>query len=132
MADKFYVDLKVHSLFKELVESPHSPFYKKDMKDAFIFAMALGFRLNRRKSLEKKKDVADVDVFKEHEKLLIKSVAAKAERKVEVLMDEMEAIKIAEEFANGGIDTLYEWVFQGKGEPIKTLDLKITELVKKK
>lgn len=132
MADKFYVDRKAHKMFKDLVDLSHSPFYKKDMKDVFIFAMAIGYRRNKRKELEKKKDIADVDVFKEPEKLLIKSIAVKTEGKVEVLMDDAKAIEVAEKFANGGIDTLYEWVFKSKEPPVKLLDKKITELVKKK
>jgi len=131
MADKFYVDTKVHKLFKEMVEFAHSPFYKKDMKDVFIFAMALGFYLKRRKKLEKKKDIADIDVFSPSQKLLIKSVAVKAEEKPSVLINETKPIEIAEEFANGGIDDLYNWVFQTKEDPVKVLDKKLTEFMKK-
>jgi dnd system-associated protein 4 len=132
MDGRFHVDSKVHRLFRELVDLSHSPFYRKEMKDVFVFAMAVGFSLNKRKSLEKRKDVADVDVFRPNERLLIESIAVKEKGKIEVLMDESEPIKIAEEFANGGIDTLYEWVFQTKEPPPKLLDKKITELVRVK
>jgi len=132
MANKFYVDKKAHELFKELVKNPHSPFYNKEMKDVFIFAMALGLRMNKREKLKSKKEVAYFDVFKDNEKILIKSVATKAEKKLEILMDETKTIEVGEEFANGGIYTLYEWVFQKKKDPLKLLDEKITGLVKKK
>lgn len=118
-------------MVKDLVDLSHSPFYKKDMKYVFIFAMAIGFHLNKRKKLETKKDVADIDVFKPHEKLLIQSIAAKTDEKLEVILDEAETFRIAEEFANGGIDLVYEWILQSK-DPVGTLDKKITELVKKR
>lgn len=132
MVVKFHVDAGIHELFKDMVESAHSPFYKKDMKEVFIFAMALGFHLKRRKELKKKKDIADINVFSHSQKLLIKSIATMAEGKPEVLINETRPIEIAEEFANGGIDDLYNWVFRVKEEPVKVLDKKITELVKKK
>jgi dnd system-associated protein 4 len=131
MVDKFYVDVKAHKLFRDLVNEPHSPFYNKDMKDVFIFAMSLGFCMNKRKPLEKKKDIADIDVFKEHEKTLIMCIASKIEGKIDILVDETKVFRIAEEFANGGIDTLHALIFEKKGEPVKNLDKEIIELTKK-
>jgi len=131
MVDKFYVDVKAHKLFRNLVDQPYSPFYNKDIKDVFIFAMSLGFRMNKRKPLEKKKDIADIDVFKEHEKTLIRCIASQVEGKIDILIDEAKIFRIAEEFANGGIDILHDLIFEKKGEPIKNLDKEIIELSNK-
>lgn len=128
MAVKFFVDKKAHQMFQDLVRLEHSPFHGKHMKDVFIFAMAIGFRLGERRKLESRKDIADIDVFKENERILINSVAVRTEGEAKVLMDEEAVFKIAEEFANGGINLLYEWIFQSK-DPVDTLDKKITELM---
>jgi len=131
MVNKFYVDGKMHKLFKEITEEPHSPFYKKDIKDVFIFSLALGFILGKRIKLEGRKDIADIDVFTEKQILLIKSIAIKITKELEILIDEKEIFKIAEEYANGGIPLLYELIFKNK-DPIKALDKKIVSLAEKK
>lgn len=129
---KFFVDEKAHKLFRDLVDIKGSPFYKKDLKDVFIFSMALAFKLGKRKPLEKKKDIADISVFTESQLLLINSVAVATENKLEVLLDEKKKFEIAEEYANAGVYILHEIVFESKegvDDAIKILDKKISSLV---
>jgi len=130
MVDKFYVDEKVHKLFRDLVDERGSPFFGMQIKDVFIFAMSMGFASKSRSELNKKKDIADVDVFTDNQLALIKSIAVKAEGKLEVLADDSKPMDIAEEYANGGIHILYEMVFKTKDDPLKNLDKKISSLTK--
>ena len=133
MGVKFFVDEKAHKLFRDLVDTKGSPFYKKDLKDVFIFSMALAFKLGKKKPLEKKKDIADISVFTESQLLLIKSVAVTAENNLEVLLDEKKKFEIAEEYANAGIYILHEIIFESKeniDDAIRVLDKKISNLVK--
>ena len=135
MGIKFFVDERAHKLFRDLVDTKGSPFYKKDLKDVFIFSMALAFRLGRRKSLRKRKDIADISVFTEPQLLLIKSVAIATENNLEVLLDEKKKFEIAEEYANAGIYILHEIIFESKkniDDAVRILDKKISELVKVK
>lgn len=131
MAMKFFVDEKAHRLFKDLVNEKHSPFYGKDLKDVFIFSMALGFVLKKRKPLRKRRDVADISVFTGRQLLLIKSIAVSTEGNLEILMDGKKVFNIAEEYANEGIYLLHELIFESKEDPLKILDKKITSLVRK-
>lgn len=133
MGVKFFVDEKAHKLFRDLVDTKGSPFYKKDLKDVFIFSMALAFKLGKRKPLGKKKDIADISVFTESQLLLIKSVAVATENNLEVLLDEKKKFEIAEEYANAGIYVLHEIIFESKeniDNAIRALDKKISNLVK--
>jgi len=132
---KFFVDEKAHKLFRELVDTKGSPFYRNDLKDIFIFSMALAFKLKKRKSLEKKRDIADVNVFTESQLLLIKSIAVATNNKLEILLDEKKKFEIAEEYANAGVYIVHEMVFKSKegvDEGVRILDKKISDLVKSK
>jgi len=129
MAIKFFVDKRAYELFKKLIEEEHSPFYGMDFKDVFIFAMALGYATKRRKPLESKRELAYIDVFNDLQQALIKSIAITTERKLEVLMNEKEIFRIAEEYANEGIYMLYELIFKSE-EPLDALDKMVTSLVK--
>jgi len=135
MGWKFFVDEKAHKLFRDLVDTKGSPFYKKDLKDVFISSMALAFRLGKRKPLGKKKDIADISVFTESQLLLIKSVAVATENNLEILLDEKKKFEIAEEYVNAGIYFLHEIIFESKGyvdDAIRVLDMNISRFVKPK
>ena len=129
MVNKFYVDEKMHKLFRQIKDERYSPFFGMNIKDVFIFSMALGFALRKRKDLQKRKDVADVDVFSEDHLLLIKCIAVNSEGNIEILMDEKKTFEIAEEFANGGISILYEIIFKTKEDPIKNIDKELTKIL---
>ena len=128
---KFFVDKKAHKLFRDLVDLKGSLLYGRDLKDVFILSMAFGFRLGKKKPLEKRQEVADITVFSEQQITLIKAVAVTSEKNLEVLLDKKRIFTIAEEYANGGILLLHEMIFETKDDPTRVLDKKITSLVKK-
>ncbi len=130
MVSKFYVDAKAHGMFKELIDEKRSPFFSKDFKDVFIFALSIGFIMNRKKELKRKKDIADIDVFNDNQLNLIKTIAIANEKNIKILLDEKKILTIAEEFANSGIYVIYELIMNSNN-PIKEIDKKIASLIRK-
>jgi len=125
---------KKHQKFKELIESKLSPFYKKTMKDVFMYALGIGFANNKRAKLKKKAGTIPLRTFNENDKALIKSIAIAETGSMDVLFGEniKEAFDIAEEYANGGIDTLYSLVFGDEpGDPDRKMEQELRIIIEK-
>jgi len=132
---KFYTDQTKHELYKRLVETKTSPFYKKTMKDIFILSAAMGYYYGVRKPLGKRRDIADILVFTEVDWWILNSIAFATIGDLRIITDRAKVLDIAEEYANWGIDLLYDLVIKSgvssKLEVIKNLDLKISEIIDK-
>ena len=111
------VDSRNHEKFKKLTESDLaralSPFYKKTMKDVFMYALGIGFFNHRRMKLRKKVGTIPLRTFSSNDLALLMAVAVVEKGSLDVLYREniREVIEIAEEYANGGITILYNMVF---------------------
>lgn len=95
----------------------------------FIMAMSIGFNKDRRAPLSKKKDIIRTESFTEEQKNMIKSLAVAAEDTLEILINKKKVYSIVEEYANGGIDILYN-IFFGKeyGSPDKKIENDLEEI----
>jgi dnd system-associated protein 4 len=129
------LDLEVgerHEKVLELVENKQSPFYKKTMKDVFLYAMGIGFRNGKRVPLKKRTGVIPLRTFGGEEISLIKAIAISEKKSVDVLFGEniKEAFEIAEEYANGGIDMLYYQVFGDEpGDPDRKMEQNLRDIL---
>ncbi len=130
------LDSKNHEKFKELVESDLaralSPFYKKTMKDVFMYALAIGFFSRKRQKLQKKIGTIPTRTLSPHEIALLKAIAISEKGSLDVLHDEniKEVFEIAEEYANGGINTLYNLVFGDEpGDVDKRMEQHLREIL---
>ena len=118
--------------YKELHDSPRSPFKGMHFWNIFITAMAIGYHQKVRAPLSG----ARHDLFQpartlgEKEEWLIRSIAVAEKGDVEELIGkESEILKTAEEYANGGIFFLYDSVFGGDpGDPVKKLETIATDI----
>jgi len=121
-----------HKRVVELVENKLSPFYKKTMKEVFMYAMGIGFKNGKRVPLKKRTGVIPLRTFSDAEISLIKAIAITEKRSVDVLFGEnvKEAFETAEEYANGGIDMLYYQVFGDEpGDPDKKMEQHLRDIL---
>ncbi|MBI5002095.1 hypothetical protein HZC31_01805 [Candidatus Woesearchaeota archaeon] len=105
-------------------------FFKgKDLKDIFIFSMALGFKYGMRQKVPKKYPLINASVSRK-ETWLIASIAVKEEG-VKILKDTAKMRNIAEEFAHAGFQILKKrFLEQAEENPVKRIEKELLDLVK--
>jgi dnd system-associated protein 4 len=106
--DRFYVQKDRHPLFQRLSQGDDAPF--KTMKDVFVLSAAMGVHVGRRVPLRGgTQHVGFWHYLTTQEDIPVLQAIAVAETgDVAVLGDRSRVIKIAEEYANGGIDLLVD------------------------
>ena len=118
--------------YEELDKSPHSPFKDIDilLKDIFLIAMTMGYHKKVRDPLRgTPHDLFGVSTFNPEEEWLIKSVAIAEKENLEMLLEEKELLRTAEEYANAGILILYDIIFGGvPGDPLKKLETEVKDI----
>ena len=103
--DRFYVQLDKHPLFQRWGKDDEtSPL--PTLKDAFIFAACVGWGRERRVPLVKRQHVGFWRTFDSRDSTLLYAIAIAETGDPGVVGDQGEVIRIAEEYANGGIDFL--------------------------
>jgi dnd system-associated protein 4 len=110
-------------LVKMLAEKPHPKTQKSifpTMRELLCFAAALGFQENRRKSIDGKTAEIDGRIFENSETAtdLVYLVALAGVADVNILQPdrEEEAVAVFEEYANGGLEILSEWMAADAGD----------------
>lgn len=84
-----------------------SIFYDKRLLDVFLVAMAIGKQKGYRTKLEKKSRSMPTNALREEEIWLMTSIALAEENSdLDILTKPEEIVKICEEYANTGINTL--------------------------
>lgn len=98
-----------HQKFVELTESPDSPFHDWELNELFVYAAAFGFDQGLRKELENQEHALfQWNQLDDSQMWIVKSIAVKEEETAEVLENGRQIGLIAREYANGGIDRLFE------------------------
>lgn len=116
------IDRSKDPLYVSLLQEKHSPFYKLNKRDVFIFAAAVGSYYNSRSELQDKMNLNLYSDLPERYRILADVIALKElDYDTDKVVDGKEVIKILEEFANGGIERLYDMTLN---------DLKMNELEK--
>ena len=121
-----------HKKFLQLTEENISPFYKKTMKQVFMFALGMGFKNKKRMPLKKREGIIPVRSLNATDIAILQAVAISEKRTVDVLFGENipEIVKIAEEYANAGIDMLYCQIFNPEpGDIDRRLEQPLREIV---
>ncbi len=123
--DTVVIDEAVHEAYKQLTEGSDPvgvPF--RSMKDVFLWAACLGYRLGERRPLLTGKRVTifrwaqftpQIDIP------LLKAVAIVDSGDVNVLLSQDEILAIVEEYANAGIHELRARVLDEYGQPLWNL-----------
>jgi hypothetical protein len=118
-----YVDNHDLDLYDKLPEDILN-FNKRDRKDQFLFALAVGFKFGAKSKLNKKKDFFRSSYLLPKDENLLRSVAWFETKDTEVLNNWIKIFEIAEMYAHGGIKLLYENV---KNTPYGKFEKKIEE-----
>jgi len=104
-----HIEKNKRAYYDTIVETDGSPFFKQKATDVFVTAAAIGYYLEKREPVKDKHDLfRTFSLSDEKSRMwLLKSIAMAVEG-VDVLRDLKRVIIICEEFANSGIDYLYE------------------------
>jgi dnd system-associated protein 4 len=122
--DTIAIDEAVHEIYKQLTEGSdpvNVPF--RTMKDVFMWAACLGYKISERRPLVGKRMV----VFRwaqftpQTDVPLLKALAVADTGDVSVLVSQDEILTIAEEYANAGIYELRGTVLGEYGQPLWNL-----------
>lgn len=129
--DRVSMEKTDRSFYRDLTDQKESPFYGKDLLDVFICAVALGFKNRARKSLKTKEGFILLSTIEKNDEAmwLLRVVGVQA-RGLDIIGNKEEILKIAEEYANGGIKDLYKIIFESEsGDPLKHLESIALELL---
>jgi len=142
MSDKISKDLKDPQLFiskdaRKLYDdfkAEREEFKQMDNKDFFMLALVFGY-LNKRKKKLENKDKTESGFFRlrnltEEEAGLLKAIAITESKDIGVINDIVQLITISEEYANGGISHLKEFVIEDQASFIKNFASEIKKIAK--
>ncbi|MDI6903764.1 MAG: hypothetical protein QMC77_08535 [Methanocellales archaeon] len=119
--------------YEEIRKSTRSPFKGMEMWVIFLNAMIMGYRKKICTPLNgTRHDLFRASTLGSEGEWLIKSIAIVEKEDLNILLDEKEILKIAEEYANGGILLLYDKIFGGApGDPLKRMDAEARKIYAK-
>jgi len=128
--DRLYIEESDKHLYDKILEkgSPLSRDNGFTNKDIFLLALSIGYDSGMPMAINKRLGYFLAKYLSREEEAILYSIAVKDEG-LEALKDIKTVFKIAEEYANSGIKTLYESVFAGQyGAFSKRIE---TDLIKK-
>ena len=110
-------------IYSTLIRIQKSPFYQAQYTNIFIVAMALGYKKGLKKKLKKKESALHGPSFTPQEKWLMIALYMKKNTKhgVNVLFEPDEIFNLAEEYASGGIQSLWD-IYNLTVEPVEELE----------
>jgi hypothetical protein len=128
--DRLYIHTKDKELYDMLLKTKF--FSGKSNKELFLFAMAIGFKNQVRREISSKLEFVRTEYLKEKDYALLYSLAIFETGKTNIVNNEAEVYKIAEEYAHGGIQLLVEKVKGSNSEFFeKQLELELYEYYNK-
>jgi len=105
--DRLNIDRKDRELYNKLDSEEILKFKDnggtRTRKEQFIFAMAYGFKLESRKPLDSMEGFVLAKDLRPDDEALINAIAIYNTKSIEILSDQKEVFKIAEEYAHAGI-----------------------------
>ncbi len=122
--DRVSIDSAAHEIYRTLTIGEETPF--KTMKDLFMLAACLGSHLNKRVPIARRQQIFAWSIFSPQDDIpVLRALAIAATGDVKVLLDQGEILRIAEEYANGGISIIEQKLMQQPGDRL----LKLAEMV---
>jgi dnd system-associated protein 4 len=108
-------------LYAELQDTDGSPFKDAQRLEVFLFAMSYGSKKAGKKELKgDRQALFNISSLKEDQRWIIKSIAVQDAGTTDVLRDEKEVFRLAQEYANAGLEELHGKVF-GPGDALSEL-----------
>jgi len=116
------VDPDKHSMYKELETNPSSPFYEEELVDIWLFTVGYGRQHGEREPLPgNKKWMVRMTSLDDDDEWVVKSVAIDETGTTDVLQDGKQVFTIAQEYANSGIELLYDEVTDSDSDSLSEL-----------
>lgn len=129
------IEEKKHKIFKDLKDGKLLPELKGyEMAYLFMIAMAYGVYFNETKPIKKPKRSISKAFVENEFGWLVNAVAISSNKDgVDIISDKAEIYKIAEEYANGGIDIIEKILKKSKpGEFISEMEKELNKIQKEK
>jgi len=113
--DRLYIEEKDKKLYDKLLEkgSPLSRDNGFENKDIFLLAMCIGYETGVPLEIKKRLGYFLAKYLSREDEAILYSMAVK-EKGIDTLKDLKYVYNLAEEYANSGIQTLYNQVFSGE------------------
>jgi len=100
-----------------LVKNTLSPFFGNEEGDVYCMAVALGFKNGNRIKTDKIKNIRLYSKLDPKYKLLFRIIAITAEKyNYDIVENGSYVLKLIEEYANAGVEELYETVLEGRAD----------------
>lgn len=124
-SDILFIELGYHELYKDLTSqaekrTEYEPFIL--LKDAFMWAVALGIKSGKRRPLQDREQLFRwYTLSKDQDIPLLQALAIAETGDIEVLKNGSMIIDIAEEYANEGIRIIKQEIVEQRGAPLWNL-----------
>lgn len=128
--DRVNIRKSDREIYDNLKEKDTSPFQGQENRILYMNALAIGYTDGERIEFEagEKEGFILLSTLQDEDKAIIKAVAVAERENLNVLVDNEEVIRIADEYAAGGIQLLNDNVFgQEYGSYIKRVEGILTE-----
>jgi len=129
--DRLYVDESGDKKIYDRLKT-EEPFFKNytGNKELFLFAMAVGFKNEKRLPLGKRLGYFLEKDLKYEDYVLINAIAINETESLDVLANKVEIFKIAEEYAHGGLKFLSKEIGPGHyGSFSKNFELQLDKII---
>lgn len=118
--ESVHIDPRHHELYTQLTADNEAPF--KTMKDLFMLAANVGFLRGRRVPLTSQREIFRWPVFSSQEDIPnLRAIAIAETGDTTILVDQVQLLMIAEEYANAGIEEVRREVVSHPGTPVDNL-----------
>lgn len=122
-----FIDESDREDYRKLLDEEDSPLHGIGNPAIYLLAVAVGYYKGERVELDNRDDWTRIEYFDDRDLSLIKAIAVQEEG-LDVLLNQKEVFRIAEEYATTGIKLLKNEVYSGDyGNFIKRLE---SDLVK--
>jgi len=130
---QIYISKEARELFDNL-QDQLDEFKQMDNKDFFMLAVLFGYLNNKKKKLEHASKTESGFTRERYlsaeDNGVLKAIAIAGEKNIEIVNDIVRVYSIAEEYANGGISYLKEFIFDDQASFVKNFASEIKKLSK--
>ncbi len=130
---QIFISKGARKLFDNLKEQLDE-FKQMDNKDFFILAVLFGYLNNKRKKMESSEKTESGFTRERYlspeDNGILKAIAISTTKEIEIINDIVSIYSIAEEYANGGINYLKDFIFEDQASFLKNFASEIKKMSK--
>jgi hypothetical protein len=130
---QIFISKEARKFFDNLKEQ-FDEFKQMDNKDFFMLAVLFGYLNNKRKKMESSEKTESGFTRERYlaaeDNGILKAIAISTTKQIEIINDIVSIYSIAEEYANGGISYLKDFIFEDQASFLKNFASEIKKLAK--